>query len=346
MTTLKPAEIAREIAYPLSSAAVLMSTALVFLLLEFAASGGLLGLFLALLVLPALFRYLMRILDSRARGQDPGPLVVEDLLWFESAWSVFLVVHVAVLIYATYIAGSLYGFAAMLAVDTVLAAVIPASLAVLAITRSPLQSLNPRSVAGLIGRTGTSYWILPTYFLLTVVFVWWLHTLSLPDIAVELLSYYLIIAFFALIGGVVQPHAFHEEVGIPDPVEPDQETMDAQLHLERVAVLSHAYGFISRENRAGGFKHIRDWLERDPNPEGAWAWFFDQMLRWEKKEPALVFARTYLTRLLHEGDYVAAVKVMTRCRFVNEAFLPLADDRELAREAAEHCQNEDLMRVL
>ena len=87
-------------------------------------------------------------------------------------------------------------------------------------------------------------------------------------------------------------------------------------------------------------------LEQDPDPDDAWSWFFDQMMLWEIKEPALIFAQSYLTRLLHDGDYAKAVKVMTRCQHVNESFLPLADDRELAREAAEACGNEDLVGVL
>ena len=70
------------------------------------------------------------------------------------------------------------------------------------------------------------------------------------------------------------------------------------------------------------------------------------MMRWEVKEPALVFARTYLTRLLHDGEYVAAVKLMTRCRHVKQSFQPLPDDHELALEAAEHCQNDELVRQL
>ena len=59
-----------------------------------------------------------------------------------------------------------------------------------------------------------------------------------------------------------------------------------------------------------------------------------------------MFAQTYLSRLLHDGEYVAAVKVITRCRHVKESFQPLPDDRELALEAAEHCQNDDLIRTL
>lgn len=129
-----------------------------------------------------------------------------------------------------------------------------------------------------------------------------------------------------------------------DPVPDDREV--ERLRKERTAVMNHAYGFISRDNRAGGFKHIRDWIERDPDPDDAWSWFFDQMMLWEVKDPAQLFAQEYLTRLLHDGDCHKAVKVIARCRHVNESFLPLVDDRELAREAAEACGNEELASTL
>jgi hypothetical protein len=351
---LKPADIAREFAYPGSNAAVVMSLGLIYLLLKiatylsrmFGVMGAILGLILILLVLPPLFRYLMRILDARAKGQDPGPLVVEDLPWFGTAWSLFLGVHVAIVVYATYILGSRYGLAAMLAADVLLAAVIPASLVVLAATRSPLQCLNPRAVGGVIKRCGAGYWVLPTYILVAGFLIWSLSVVSLPGLVQELIAFYLVVALFALIGAVVRPHHFHAEVGIHQPVEPDQKAVDEHLRKERMSVLNHAYGFISRDNRAGGLRHIRNWLEQDPEPDGAWSWFFDQMLRWEIKEPALVFAQTYLSRLLHNEEYAVAVKVMTRCRHVRESFKPLPDDRELALAAAQHCGNEELARSL
>jgi hypothetical protein len=343
---LRPADAAREFVYALSNGSVLLAFALLFVVFEFAVHGGILGLVVALMILPAFFRYLMVILESRARGDDPGPLDVDHLLWFGNAWSLFLIVHVAVAFYSTWFLGSLFGLAGMLAAGTLIAAVSPASLAVLAITRSPVECLRPGSVGGVIRRCGTAYWILPTYFLFAALLIWFLSTRSWPDFVVELIALYLVFASFALIGAVVRPCQFHKEVGIHDPLEPDQESVDEQLQSERTAVLNHAYGFISRDNRAGGFKHIRDWLQRDPLPDHAWQWFFDQMMRWEIKEPALVFAQTYLGRLLRDEDYDAAVKVIVRCRFVNDDFLPLPEDRTLALEAAEHCGNEELIGLL
>jgi hypothetical protein len=343
---MKAADIWREFTYPARNVTVLLSAAFIFLMLEFAAFGKLMGLFLAFLILPSLFHYLMRILDARARGQQPGPLEADDLLWFHRAWSLFMIVHVVAAGYAIYIFDSLYNLPGRLITTMLLAAVLPASLAVLAITRSPLESLNPRAIAGLIGRTGGDYWILPTYILVAVFAMQWFGAWSWPDFLVEMISFYLVLVFFSLTGAVVQPHDLHNEVEIYEPVEKPQEAVDDALLKERTSALNHAYGFISRDNRAGGFRHIEDWLRKDPDPATAWGWFFDQMMRWEMKYPALLFGQSYLSQLLNDGDDVAAVKVMMRCRLEDPGFLPLADDLGAAIEAAERRENQELVAFL
>ena len=343
---MKAADILREFAYPARSVTVLLSAAFIFLMLEFAAFGNLMGLFLAFLILPSLFHYLMRILDARARGQEPGPLEADDLLWFHRAWSLFMIVHVVAAGYAIYIFGSLYNLPGRLITTMLLAAVLPASLAVLAITRSPLESLNPKAVAGLIGRTGGDYWILPTYILVAVFAIRWIGTWSWPGFFVEMVGFYLVLVFFSLTGAVVQPHDLHDEVEIYEPVETPREVLDENLLQERTNVLGHAYGFISRDNRAGGFRHIEGWLQKDPDPASAWSWFFEQMMRWENKYPALLFGQSYLRQLLNDGDDGAAVKVMVRCRLEDPDFLPLADDLGAAIEAAERRRNHELAAFL
>jgi hypothetical protein len=343
---MKTAEILREFAYPVRNVTVLLSAAFIFLMLEFAAFGSLLGLFLAFLILPSLFHYLMRILDARARGQQPGPLEADDLLWFHRAWSLFIIVHLAVALYAIYIFGSLYGWPGMLVTTVVLAAILPASLAVLAVTRSPLESLKPQAIGGLIGRVGGDYWILPTYILVAGFAVTRAAGAGLPSFFVEMTAFYLVLVFVSMTGAIVQGHELHEEVTIYEPVEKQQDAVDAELLKERTSVLNHAYGFISRDNRAGGFRHIENWLQQDPDPASAWGWFFEQMMRWENKYPALLFGQSYLRQLLNDGDDGAAVKVMMRCRLEDPDFLPLADDLGAAIEAAERRQNQELAAFL
>ena len=335
-------EILREFAFPARSVTVMLSSLFIFLMIKLAIFAGLLGLFLLFLMLPSLLHYLMRLLDARSRGEQPGPLDAEDLMWYHAPWRLFLVVQLVFVGYALWISGSLYQLPGVLVTAALIAAVLPASLALLAITRSPLQSLNPQAIGRLIGRTGGSYWLLPTYLLLAALALRWLSAQGLSGFFLDLFGFYLVLVFFSLTGAVVQPHNLHEEVDIHEPVEPDEAVIGERLLRERTNVLTHAYGFISRGNRRGGFGHIESWLREDPDPESAWSWFFDQMLRWEDKHPALLFGQSYLSQLLHGGDDRTAVKVMMRCRLHNEAFVPLADDIPAALAAAEQTGNQQL----
>jgi hypothetical protein len=343
---MKASDLARAFALPLTQLPVLFAMLLFFGFLELAFAWGILGLFLAFLIVPAMFRYLMQILDAQLRGQDPAPPDVDLFLWFGSAWRIFSAVHVFFLIYATYVLGSRFGVVGLLTVFIVFAVFLPASLAVLAITRLPLESLNPRAVGGLIRRCGPTYWIAPSFLLVALIMSWFISATSLPDLAKEFVGFYFVFACYAVVGAVARPQQLHKEVDIPEPQAPDEDQIDASLSQERTAVLNHAYGFISRGNRDGGFKHLYGHLGRDPEPYTAWRWFFEQMLRWESQEPALLFGQQYLSRLLHDGDYVAAVKLIMRCRLTNAAFKPLGGDMELALEAAEHCHNDELISIL
>lgn len=339
-------EILREFAFPARSLTVVLSSMFIFLMLKFALFGGLMGLFLLFLILPSLFHYLMRLLDARSRGEEPGPLDAEDLMWYHAPWRLFMIVQLVFVGYALWVFSDLYQLPGLLVTGTLVAATLPASLAVLAITRSPLQSLNPQAIGNLIGRTGASYWLLPTYLVSAGMVLRWLGAEGLSGFFLDLFGYYLVLVFFSLTGAVVQPYNLHEEVDIYDPVEPDAEIVEERLLNERTSVLSHAYGFISRDNRRGGFGHIESWLREDPDPESAWPWFFDQMLRWDDKYPALLFGQSYLSQLLANGDNVMAIKVMMRCRLHDPTFVPLAGDLEPALRAAEAAGNQELADVL
>ena len=339
-------DILREFAFPARSVTVMLSALFIFLMLKFALRGGLMGLFLMFLILPSLFHYLMRLLDARSRGEQPGPLDAEDLMWYHAPWRLFMIVQLVFAGYALWTFSGLYRLPGLLVTGTLVAAVLPASLAVLAITRSPLQSLNPQAIGNLIGRTGANYWILPTYLLTAGFVLRWLSVEGLSGFFLDLFGYYLVLVFFSLTGAVVQPYNLHQEVDIYEPVEPEAEVIEERLLQDRNNVLSHAYGFISRDNRRGGFAHIESWLREDPDPESAWAWFFDQMLRWENKFPALLFGQSYVSQLLANGEETQAVKVMMRCRLHDAAFAPLADDLQAALQAAEKSGNQPLAEFL
>lgn len=339
---MTPTEIFEEIAYPLTNAAVLMTMVLLYLILSFAAYGGVLGLLLLFLILPALFRYLMVLLQWRADGREDPSLEVDHLSWFGNAWSIFPALLAVVITLGLYSISTKFGPAAAYVAAIAIIAVLPASLAVLAISRSPIASLNPAAIGTVIQRCGGEYWIAPTYILIAGTIASFLHHVIPYPLVRGFVTFYLLFALFALIGGIIRSENLMQEADIPDPVEPDADVADHALQKERRAVLDHAYGFISRGNRAGGFKHIEAWLQKDPDPRSGWEWIFQQMLRWENKDPALRFAQSYLHQLLRDGDRVSATKVMLRCQLENERFVPLPDDMALAIEAAEASGNQEL----
>lgn len=160
---MRPTDVLKAIAYPLTELSVAFPLITLWLLVSFAIWGGTLGLFLLVLVIPAVFRYQMIILEARAKGATPATPSAEFFDWFGNAWTLFPVVVSAILIWVIIVTAEYLGTAwAVLA--TFLASVFfSASIAVLAITRSPLQSLNPIALARLLRRCAATFWIAPAF---------------------------------------------------------------------------------------------------------------------------------------------------------------------------------------
>lgn len=336
---MSPADYLRELAFPARSSSTLIALASFWLLLLLASAAGLLGLWLGLLVAVALFRYLTMIADARARGTDTATPGIE-LFTFGEFWNLFpaLLVILAALWVRTL--GELYGEGAALALALVGALLLPATIALLVLTRSPLESLNPVALYRLLVAVGPAYLYAPLTAVLVVLVPLRLDFLpGRAGIGVEL---YLLAALFAVCGALTRAGSLIDEVDIPAPLEPDPEKQAGRLARQRKAVLDHAYGFVSRGNRDGGLAHIYSWLDDDPDPDDGWRWFFAHMLEWQDRDHALFFAQAYLGRLLARGERIAAVKLLLRGRLENEEFRPLAADLPAAIEAAEATGNADL----
>lgn len=342
---MKPADVVRALVYPVTDSSVLIPLLVFWLLTSFAIWGGLLGLFLVfLIVVPAVIRFQMIVLEARARGVRPATPDIGFFNWFGNAWTLFPFVIVVVLTWATVLAGRNFGTAWAILPVLFAATFLPASVAVLAITHSPLQSLNPLALSRLWKTCGGTFWV-ATVFLIAAS---WLaaEATRLPVIWASLARLLLSFGFFSLVGSLIQPYGLVADIAIPAPVEKDAAAKAADLDKVRTDILDHAYGFVSRDNRAGGLKHVLDWIDKDPDPVAAWAWFFEHMLRWENQGPAMFFAQHYLHDQLQHGEQAPAVKLMMRCRLVDEQFRPWPADVPAATVAADACANEELAALL
>lgn len=342
---MKPADVARAIAYPVTESTVLIPLIVFWLLMSLAVWGGVLGLFLMfLIIIPAVFRFQMIVLEARARGATPATPDIGFFNWFGRAWTLFPVAVVVFLTWITVAVGQNFGTAWAIVPVLFASVFFPASIAVLAITHSPLQSLNPLALGHLWKKCGATFW-LATLFLIIAS---WLavEAETLPVMWANLAQLLLSFSFFSLVGGLIEPYGLIDDIDIPAPLEKGAAEIAGDLDKARTEALNHAYGFISRDNREGGFNHLFDWIRKDPDPVGAWAWFFDRMMRWENHLPALFFAQHYLHDQLQHGEQMPAVKLIMRCRLIDEQFRPLPEDVPAATAACVACANEELAGIL
>ena len=333
-----------ELAYPARSSDTLIALFGFFVLLSLAGAAGILGLWLLIITIPAFFRYLTMIGEARARDADAAPPGAEFFSLVGNVWTFFPAVLAVLIIVGTMALQENVGLPAVIVFGVVRAVIYPATVAVLIITHSPLQSVNPVALYRLVTLSGAGYWYAPltaVLVLLAAPLLGWL-----PNWFQTIAEMYFATAFFAVCGAVTRKESLIHAVDLPDVHAPDEELVLARLEKQRTSVLTHSYGFTSRDNRTGGLEHVYKWLREDPDPMEGWHWFFEKLLDWEIKEPALYFAQQYVKRLLVDGQQVAAVKIMMRCRLLNERWRPLAEDQQAAIDAARSCNNEELAVVL
>jgi len=344
IATMTPARLLAAIVYPFTATAVLIPLVVYWLLIAFALWGGVLGLFLLFLVVPAVFRSQMILLEARARGAEPATPDVEFFSWFGSAWTLFPAPVIVALVWSARLIAERFGIGVAEVFVSVCVVLLPSFVAVLAITRSPLQSLNPIAHARFFRRCGATIWIASIYLLLAGLAASFLG--ALPTVLAIPVLLALSYGFFSLVGSLIEPYRIVDDVDIPEPREATAAERAADLVRQRTATLNHAYGFVSRGNREGGFRHIIEHIGRETDPIGAWAWFIDGMLRWEDRDPALHLAQRFVHELLAAGEAVRAVKLILRCRLVDERFKPFTEDRDAAVAAAEATGNAELAAVL
>ena len=337
-------DLIRALLIPVLEPAVLMVLALFSVLLSIAQSGLFLGLFILLFSLPPIFRYLVLIVEDCARGESPGALDAEFFNWVGGIYTFFplpLAVAFGVIGYYAFDAYGMSGIYATLAVGVV---VFPASLALLAITHSPLQSINPVAIWRLYAKSYRTFWIAPLYLALILWFS--MQDVAMPMLVTNFIQLFLMFSFAAVTGALIAPERLIDDVSIPDPIAPLRDKAQNDIENSRVLSLSHAYGFISRDNRQGGFKHIFAEIERDPYPLAAWQWYFERMLTWEQKQHALFFAQHCIRDMLANNETIPALKMINRCLLLNEQFTPFREDLPAAIAAAERCGNIELAAVL
>jgi hypothetical protein len=340
---MAPRELAKEIAYPLTDMTVLLGMAGFALLSALAQAAGILGLWLAILLVPAFFRYLLALLEARANGR-PAPVAgIEMFNIADNFWTLAPLVVLATATWGGFLLAYQGHVAASRAAGLAFLAVLPASLAILAITRSPVESLNPLAWWRMMRACGGDYALAAIVPPLAAWLLSFLPLEGMPAIVRYLCWSYPTFLLGTLTGAALRANDVAYRVRIPDPVEPGEADVAAVRDSDRRKVLNHAYGFASRGNLDGALAHVRSAIFDDPEPAAARRWYFERMLQWESNTCALFFAQDYLAWLLAEGRDIETLKLLTRCFLEDPAFRPLPADREAAVDIARRFHRDDLL---
>jgi len=343
---LRFADVVREILYPLKNTAIVIAVLFFWFIFSLADWGGAFGIPLLLITVPAYIRYLIYLLETHANGRSPP---VPDLSMFnpiDNLWSLTPAIFVAIFLLAdALLAVPGFIWAAFL-LGVALLLIAPSSLAILAVTHSPTESLNPVAIAKMIRICGAAYLLVPAVAVLLYLLLRWLDGIGIPAFLIDLGKSYQAILFFTLTGALLHANNVVEEVAIFSPLATSDTKVSADLVKERQRVANHAYGFVSRNNRAGGLAHINQWIDKETDTDAAYAWFFQEMLTWESSTAALFFAQQYLRHLLHGEQEGAALKLAARCLHQDPRWKPQHEDRDVFLELAERHGRNDLIRQM
>lgn len=341
---IRPTDVIRAVVAPLTESSVLLPLLMFWALLALALYRLPFGIFVLILGLPPLFRYQSFVVEAYANGKVPGAFDAEFFSWVGTGWTLFPLLLTIALGYAGFRATEAWGATGMWVAIVLSSAIIPASLAVLAITHSALQAMNPAAIVRVFSEVGPSFIVAPAYLLLLTFLA---LVLGPPPLWAAAFGFvFLAFSIASLTGWLIAPSRLVDKVDLPEPLEPDEDRLAGDLQKRRESALSHAYGFISRDNREGGFRHLFDAIEKDPDPAAAWDWYQEGMFRWEDKVHALFFARHYIRDALAHNEDVRALKMALRCYRESEQFRPLQETIPALLAAAERTGNAELAEVL
>jgi hypothetical protein len=341
---IRASDVLRAIFVPLTELSVLLPLLMFWGLVTLGLYRLPFGILVLILSLPPLFRYQSFVVEACASGKKPGAFDAEYFNWVGTGWTLFPLLLAIVLACVGFLAGSAWGTKGIWVVIVLSSIILPASLAVLAITHSALQALNPLAFFRVFEQAGTQFIIAPVYVLLLAWLT--LESGSLPLWAFVFLGIFLMFSVAALTGTLVAPSRLIDNVYIPENLEPDGRKITGDQHKQRESALAHAYGFISRDNREGGFRHLFSAIEDEADPAAAWDWYLRAMFLWENKIHALFFAQHYIRDALAHGEDVRALKAAMRCYHENEQFRPLPENIAALIEIAERTGNNELAEVL
>jgi hypothetical protein len=319
----------------LANPTVIVTAVLYGFLLRLAGAAGLFGLMLRILVTLSLFRYGYTVLRNVANGWNHFPPPdIESTNPFGQFTVVFhsvLFASLLLLLGTTPFIDSALRWWLLAAV----AAVFPASAAIMAMTRNAGAALSPAGIASLIGDLGADYakllvvsLLLSAFAVLTSGVPWYL------GIFAEMVAVWATLALFLATGATLRAH--RTELDLMEGLDDAEQREDRERQVQWQKILDRAYASVRSGLPAQAYRTIKELVESEGDSLEIHQWAFNGMLAWDDSRHAAMFGERFAKRLWEEDRKIDALELAQRCRKLSPSFVPpAAFTAELAAYARE-----------
>jgi hypothetical protein len=305
----------------LANPTVIVTAVIYGFLLKLAAAAGFAGLLLRVMITLSLFRYGYTALRNVANGWNhfPPPEIEST-----NPFGQFTVV-----VHAVLFGSSLFMLATTPFIDGYLrwivlvsvAAVFPASAAIMAMTRNPGAALAPAGIASLIGDLGLDYLKLLVVSLLLSAFMslasglpWYL------GIFTEMASVWGYLALFLATGATLRAH--RSELDLMESIDDVEQRDERERQGQWQKTLDRAYASVRSGLPAQAYRTVKELLDSEGDSLDIYQWTFNGMLAWDDPRHAAMLGERFAKRLWDEGRKIDALELAQRCRKLSPSFLP------------------------
>ena len=293
--------------------------------LTLATKAGLIGLPLALILLSWYFKYAYVVLDTTLRGFDEPPVLSVDMVNPASEQRPLGQLLIILVFYAgTRAAEALIGGAAVSVLRAAALALLPACVAVLGVSRSVLEAVNPVVLLKTIRILGPWYLVLVAAVALPFAIAWFLFTRD-TDVHLTLALALLMfggLATFSLIGGVLYDKRAALGLDAWKSPERDRERADRDTHKRHERVVDELYGHWRGGARTEARQAAEQWLASRNYDFEEFDWLCERLLLWPDRRLAHRLAQDEITRLLAAKRSSQALKVARRHVAADADFRP------------------------
>jgi hypothetical protein len=333
---------------PMANTTVIATAVVYGFLLRLAIAAGMFGFLLWFMIMLSLWRYGYAVLRHVASGwkRFPPPEIESTNPVGEFA----VVLHSALFALSLFFFATtpfVHGPARWLGLAAVLA-VAPASVAIMAMTRSAAAALNPFALASLVRDVGSDYLTLLAVSvglgaLLVVAGAmaeasWFLGMLG------DMLAVWVVLALFLATGSVLRAHRFELELvaALDDAEERDEREQRANWQK----TLDRAYASVRSGLPAQAYRTVKELIASERDSLEVYQWTFNGMLAWDEPHHAAMLGERFARKLWEAGRKVDALELAERCRRLSPQFIPpaafTAELAEYARSIGRHRAADDL----